>query len=442
MSMLPEIKTALPGPKAKALLERDARYISPSYTRGYPLVAARGEGCIVEDPDGNRFLDASSGIGVTSTGHCHPEVVEAAVEQTRRLIHMSGTDFYYPAQVELAEKLVRLAPGDDGWKVFYGNSGAEAIEACMKLARWKTGRPNLVAFAGAFHGRTFGALSLTCSKAIQKQRFHPLVPGVYHAPYADPFRGPFADDPDKQADYCGKEWFEKYLFTQNVEADSVAAVVVEPIQGEGGYIVPPARFLKNLRQMCDRHGILLVFDEVQAGMGRTGKLFASEHFGVIPDMYALAKGIASGFPLGVCLARDDIMEWPPGTHASTFGGNPVACAAASKTLDLLEGSLVANAAAQGEHLKARLVSWADRFESLANPRGLGLMLAVDFVEPGTTTPRGELRNQAIEAAFQAGLLVLPCGKAGVRFIPPLIIDREQVDWLLETFEAVLVKLGA
>lgn len=440
--MLPQIKTTLPGPKAEAFLEKDARFISPSYTRGYPLVAIKGEGCIIEDPDGNRFLDASSGIGVVSTGHCHPEVVEVAVEQTRNLVHMSGTDFYYTAQVDLAEALVDAAPQDDDWRVFYANSGAEAVEACMKLARWKTRRQNIIGFAGAFHGRTFGAMSLTCSKSIQKQHFYPLVPGIYHAPYADPYRGPFAHDLDKQADYCGKDFFEKYLFAQNIEAESVAAIIVEPIQGEGGYVVPPHRFLRNLRELCDKYGILLVFDEVQAGMGRTGKLFASEHSGVVPDMYSLAKGIASGFPLGVCLARKDVMEWPPGTHASTFGGNPVACAAATKTIELLRGGLVDNAREMGARLKQRMDSWVEKFDFIGDSRGVGLMLAIDFVKPGTTDHNPALRDKTVDEAFEKGLLVLGCGKSGLRFIPPLMINAEQIDWLADTIEGILGGLSA
>jgi 4-aminobutyrate aminotransferase len=435
--VLPEIKTELPGPKAKAFLERDAKYISTSYTRGYPLVAFKGEGCIVEDPDGNRFLDASSGIGVVSTGHCHPEVVAAAVEQTKNLIHMSGTDFYYTAQVELAEALVDGVPGGDDWRVFYANSGAEAVEACMKLARWRTGRQNIIGFIGAFHGRTFGAMSLTCSKAIQKQHFYPLVPGIYHAPYADPYRGQYAEDPEKLADYCGTEFFEKYLFTQNIEAESVAAIIVEPVQGEGGYIVPPTKFLQNLRKLCDKYGIMLVFDEVQAGMGRTGKLFASEHSGVVPDMYSLAKGIASGFPLGVCLAKRDVMEWPPGTHASTFGGNPVACAAAIKTIELLRGGLVENSAKQGARFKARMDRWVEKFDFVGDSRGLGLMLAIDFVVPGSKDHNPKLRDEVVDRAFEKGLLVLGCGKSGLRFIPPLIIKEEQIDWMADTIEEIM-----
>lgn len=437
--MLPSIRTELPGPKTKALIERDSKVISPSYTRGYPLVAVKGQGCLIEDPDGNLFLDASSGIGVTSTGHCHPDVVKAAVEQTESLIHMSGTDFYYPVQIDLAERLDQIAP-EGTWKTFFANSGAEAIEACLKLARWKTGRPNLIAFAGAFHGRTMGALSLTCSKSIQKQRFHPLLPGVYHAPYANPAHGPFAGDPDKQADYCGRDYFEKYLFAQNIEASSVAAIVVEPIQGEGGYVVPPQRFLKNLRELCDRHGILLVFDEVQSGMGRTGKMFAFEHFGVVPDMIAIAKGIASGFPLGVCLAKEEVMQWPPGTHASTFGGNPVACAAALETLRLLENGLILNAKRQGESLMKEMQSWAEKFDTVANPRGKGLMLAIDFVDPKTKAPRPDLRNQAVDRAFAKGVLVLGCGKHGLRFIPPLTIMAEQIQFLAQAMEEVLEEL--
>lgn len=438
MADLPQLVTdSLPGPKSRALLDRDARYISPSYTRSYPMVAVKGEGSIVEDADGNRFLDLNAGIAVCSTGHCHPAVVEAAKAQAETLIHMSGTDFYYPSQIELAERLSDLVPAEGTWRTFFGNSGAEAVEACLKLARWKTGRPHLVAFSGAFHGRTMGALALTCSKATQKQRFHPYLPGVYHAPYADTFRGPFAGDPDRQADYCGRDFFEEYLFRNNIEAESVAAVIVEPVQGEGGYIVPPTRFLRNLRELCDRHGILLVFDEVQAGAGRTGTLFAFEHFGVIPDMVAMAKGIASGFPLGICLAKESVMEWPPGTHASTFGGNPVACRAALATLDVLEGGALANCREQGEHLMTRLRGWKERFPCVGDVRGLGLMVGVDFVKPGTREHDAALRDRVVEEAFRKGVLALGCGKSTLRFCPPLVIERAQLDFGLDVIEEIL-----
>ncbi len=438
--MFPAVKTKLPGPKAKKLLQKDEKFISPSYTRSYPLVVARGEACIVEDVDGNRFMDLNAGIAVCSTGHCHPEVVEAAVHQTRNLIHMSGTDFYYPSQIELAERLADLIPAEGDWKTFFANSGAEAIECCIKLARWKTGRPNLVAFSGAFHGRTLGALALTCSKAGQKQRFHPLMPGVYHAPYPDTFRGPFAEDPSRQASYCGKDWFEKHLFAQNIEASSVAAIVVEPVQGEGGYIVPPPGFLANLRALCDKHGILLVFDEVQCGVGRTGTLFAFEQTGVVPDIVAMAKGIASGFPLGVCMARSSVMEWPPGTHASTFGGNPVSCAAAVKTLDLVTNQYLGNVKTQGKKMKDRMIAWKKRFPFIGDVRGIGLMLALDIVVPGTKDYDPKLRDRIVDDAYAAGMLVLGCGKSAVRFSPPLVITSEQVDYALDHFEGVLAKL--
>lgn len=439
--MLPEIKTELPGPKSRALLEKDERYISPSYTRSYPAVVVRGTDCLVEDPDGNVFLDMNAGIAVCSTGHCHPEVVEAAVAQTRNLIHMSGTDFYYPSQIELAETLATMVPGGGEWRVFFANSGAEAVEASIKLAKWKTGRPNLVAFTGAFHGRTHGALSLTCSKSTQKQRFHPLLPGVYHAPYPDTFRGPFAGDPRRQAEYCGKEWFEQYLFAQNIEPDSVAAIVVETVQGEGGYLVPPQGFLENLRELTRKHGIMLVFDEVQCGVGRTGKFFAFEHFGVVPDIVSMAKGIASGFPLGICLARKDVMVWPPGTHASTFGGNPVACAAALKTIELIRTRYLANCQSQGEHMKARLLKWKERFPFVGDVRGLGLMLGVDIVEPGTKKWNGKLRDTIVDLAFARGILILGAGKSTLRFSPPLTIQRKQVDYALDEIEKAMAGLA-
>src|SRR5277367_2429936 len=370
---LPHILTALPGPRATELIRRDHEVLSPSYTRCYPLVAARGEGAMIEDVDGNRFLDFNAGIAVASTGHCHPKVVEAIEEQSKRLIHMSGTDFYYENMVKLAEKLASIAPGDGPHRVYFGNSGAEATEAAMKLARYHTGRDKFIAFAGSFHGRTMGALSLTGSKVVQRKGFGPLVPGVYHAQFPDPYRRPEGVSADDHAVGCVR-FIEDELFPTIVAAEEVAGIVVEPIQGEGGYLIPPRAFHEELRRLADRHGILLIFDEVQSGMGRTGRMFASEHFGVTPDIVTLAKGIASGLPLGATVAKAEIMNWTPGAHASTFGGNPVACAAALTTLELLEESLVENAAAMGAHILNRLRDWPRRFRNVGDVRGNGLMI--------------------------------------------------------------------
>src|SRR5436190_5222668 len=348
--MVPHIKTPLPGPKAKAIIDRDKTVVSPSYTRGYPLVIERGTGSCVQDVDGNLFLDCAAGIAVNATGHSHPDVVRAITEQAQKFLHMSGTDFYYEPQVRLAEELSAIAPIAGPSRSFFGNSGTEAIEACIKLARYATGRQNLIAFFGGFHGRSLGSLSLTSSKAVQRRGFAPLVPGVYHAPYADCYRCPIGLKPETCAAEC-LDFIDHQIFVHLVTPDEVAAIVVEPIQGEGGYIVAPEQFLQRLRELTTTHGILLVADEVQSGMGRSGKMFAIEFTGVEPDMMAVAKGIASGLPLGVAVARAGVMAWPPGAHASTFGGNPVSCAAALATITLLKDRLVANAADVGAHLK-------------------------------------------------------------------------------------------
>jgi 4-aminobutyrate aminotransferase len=332
---LPHILTSLPGPRAKALVERDRKVLSPSYTRDYPLVVSRGEGAIIEDVDGNRFLDFNAGIAVVSTGHCHPHVVAAIKDQAERLIHMSGTDFYYENMIELGEKLAAIAPGDVDRRVYFGNSGTEAIEATMKLARYHTGRDKFIAFRGAFHGRTLGALSLTGSKAVQRKGFGPLVPGVFHTQFPDPYRCPEGITPEDHAVNCVRA-IEEDLFRTTLPAEEVAAIVVEPIQGEGGYVVPPKVFFEELERLARKHGILLIFDEIQSGMGRTGKMWAADHFGVTPDILTVAKGIASGMPLSAMVARQEVMNWGPGAHASTFGGNPVAVAAALATIELLE----------------------------------------------------------------------------------------------------------
>src|SRR5947209_6134111 len=343
---VPHLKTSLPGPKAQALLERDEQYMSPSYTRIYPLVCGRGSGAVIEDVDGNLFLDFTAGIAVCATGHCHPEVVAAIQDQAGKLIHMSGTDFYYQPQIDLAQRLAEVAPGVSPKRIFFTNSGAEALEAALKLARWHTGRSRAIAFFGAFHGRTYGAMSLSGSKVVHRRGFSPLVPDIHHAPYP---RG-CHDCADADAGCACVKQIEETLLKRTAPAEEVAAIFVEPIQGEGGYHVPPAGFLPALRALCDKYGILLVADEVQTGMGRTGKLFAVEHWGVQPDILCLAKGIASGMPLGAIIARDEVMDWPSGSHASTFGGNPVSCRAALATLDLIEERYMANATARGEQL--------------------------------------------------------------------------------------------
>ena len=433
----PHIKTPLPGPKAKALIERDRAVVSPSYTRGYPLVIERGIGSVVEDVDGNIFLDCAAGIAVNATGHSHPDVVHAITEQAGRFLHMSGTDFYYEPQVRLAEELASIVPIQGGVRSFFGNSGTEAIEACIKLSRYVTGRSGLIAFFGGFHGRTMGALALTASKAVQRRGFGPLMPGVFHAPYPDCYRCPLG----LQAESCAAEcldFIDHQLFVQVVSPDEVAAVVIEPIQGEGGYVVAPDQFLQRLRELTTRHGILLVADEVQSGMGRTGRMFAIEFSGVEPDMVAIAKGIASGMPLGVAAARAGLMTWPPGAHASTFGGNPVSCAAALVTLKLLKDQLIANAAAVGDHLMAGLKALADRHPLIGDVRGRGLMIGVELVRDRQTKVRAtKERDEVIMAAFNRGLLVLGAGKNAIRFSPPLVFTRQQADTAVKVFDEAL-----
>jgi 4-aminobutyrate aminotransferase len=433
----PQIKTALPGPKAKAIIDRDASVVSPSYTRAYPLVMERGFGAMVEDVDGNIFLDCAAGIAVNATGHSHPEVVKAITDQANRFLHMSGTDFYYEPQVRLAEDLAALAPIDGGVRSFFGNSGTEAIEACVKLARYSTKRDNVIAFLGGFHGRTLGALSLTASKAIQRRGFGPMMAGVYHAPFPDCYRCPLGLDSTDCAAEC-LDYLEHQIFVHLVSPDEVAAVVVEPIQGEGGYVVPPDQFIQRLREITKANGILLVADEVQSGMGRTGKMFAVEHAGVRPDMIAIAKGIASGLPLGIAAARKDLMAWPPGAHASTFGGNPVSCAAAIVTLRLLKEQLMANAADVGAHLMSGLKALMSRRRLIGEVRGRGLMIGVELVRDRTTKERApEERDAVVSAAFRRGLLLLGAGKNAIRFSPPLVLTREQAETAVGIFDEAL-----
>src|SRR5229473_1750389 len=434
---LPEVHGPLPGPRARQIIERDQKVISPSYTRPYPLVVSRGQGAMVEDVDGNRFLDFNAGIAVVATGHCHPKVVEAIQQQAARLIHMSGTDFYYENMVTLAEKLAALAPGGVERRVYFGNSGTEAIEAAIKMARYSTGRDKFIAFLGAFHGRTMGSLSLTASKAVQRSGFSPLMPGVHHIPYAYCYRCAYGKTPDSCGVECAKV-IEDQLVKTILPADEVAAIVLEPVQGEGGYVVPPQKFIDELARIAKRFGMLLIFDEVQSGMGRTGKMWAAEHFNTVPDIMAVAKGIASGMPLGATIARAELMTWPPGAHASTFGGNPVANAAALVTIELLEKELVANAAAIGGYIMDRLRDWPARFPVVGGVRGLGLMIGIELVRDQQTRERAPAaRNRVLELAFQRGLLVLGAGENSIRLCPPLVITRDQAAFAVDVLEECL-----
>ena len=438
----PRLVCTLPGPKARAAVEADTRLISPSYTRSYPLVARRGRGLRVEDVDGNEFLDFAAGIAVTSTGHCHPEVVAAIQKQAAELIHISGTDFYDEHLTDLAEKLSSVAPMPGPHKFFYGNSGAEAVECALKLARYHTGRQHVIAFLGAFHGRTMGALSLTASKPQQKRRFSPLVPGVTHVRYPYAYRGCTGGPQEEEAFAMGcARYIEEKLFKTIVPPEEVAAIFVEPIQGEGGYVVAPTNFLRELRAICDKYGILLVVDEVQSGAGRTGKWWAIEHSGVQPDIVCMAKGIASGMPLGVCMSRADVMDWVPGSHASTFGGNPVSIAAALATFDILEREAIDNAARVGGKILERLNGWKKTHALVGDVRGRGLMIGVELVKDKTTRePASALRNRVEELCFGRGLMILGCGETSIRLCPPLVVSEQEATVALDILEDALTQV--
>jgi len=433
-------KLQLPGPKAKAWVEKDTAAISPSYTRSYPFVMDHGQGSEVWDVDGNRFIDFNAGIAVTATGHAHPAVVKAIQEQAEKFIHMSGTDFYYPVQIKLAEKLNALVPIGEETQVFFTNSGTESVEAAFKLARYYTGRPRMLAFVGAFHGRSMGSLSLTASKYVQLKGFAPLVPGVTHVPYAYCYRCPFHLEHPSCDIYC-VDYIEETLFHHFVPAEEVAAIFVELIQGEGGYVVPPPEWHNRLKALMEKYGILYVADEVQTGFGRTGKMFAIEHWGVKPDIMTLAKGIASGMPVGAMVARKSLMTWPPGAHGSTFGGNPVCCAAALATIRLVEDGFMENAARMGQRMMDRLNGIADDHPSMGDVRGKGLMIGIELVkDKATKEPAPDIRDEVAQRAFKKGLLILGCGPNIARFMPALNISQDIADEGLAIFEEALTEV--
>lgn len=436
--MKPTSRSRIPGPKAKGYVKRDQAVISPSYTRDYPFVMDHGQGSIAWDVDGNRYIDFSAGIAVTATGHSHPEVVKAIAEQATKFIHMAGTDFYYQKEIELAEKLVSLVPGEHLKRVFFCNSGTEAIESAIKLARYYTGRPQMIAFLGSFHGRTMGSLALTASKAVQKRGFAPLMPGVTHLPYGYCYRCAYNLEYPACEVACVE--FIESLFQKSLPPEEVAAIFVEPIQGEGGYVIPPPLFHVRLRELADRYDILLVADEIQTGMGRTGKWFAIEHWGVVPDIVTIAKGIASGMPLGAMVARKELMTWPPGAHSNTFGGNPVCCAAALATIKLIEGGLMENAAKMGQYMLDRARAMKAEHPTIGDVRGKGLIIGIELVEDKESKePAKELREEALQRAFKKGLLLLPCGPNIIRFMPALTIDVRMADEGLAIFEEALTE---
>jgi 4-aminobutyrate aminotransferase len=440
---LPFIKTELPGPIATEVVAYDAGYISPSYMRPYQLVIKRGKGAMIEDVDGNLFLDFNAGVAVCSTGHSHPHVTEAIKRQVDDFLHICSADYYYPNLPKLAEKLSRLTPGAYEKRTHFGNSGAEAVEGAIKLAMYTTRRQKFIGFFGAFHGRTLGALSLTSSKARQRAGFGPQALDVTHAPYANCYRCPYHLKPETCGAYEAKgphcaRVIEDLLFKTTVPADECAAIIVEPIQGEGGYIVPPASFLRTIREIADRHGIVVIADEVQTGFGRTGKMFASEHFDFAPDIMSLAKGIASGLPLGATVAKKEMMNWPPGAHASTFGGNPVAIAASLATIELLEEGLIANAAKMGEYLIEGLRALMEKHSIIGDVRGKGLMIGIELVKDRfTKEPHPEALERVELACFRRGLITLGCGVSTIRLSPPLIVDQEQCDFAIETIDEAL-----
>jgi 4-aminobutyrate aminotransferase len=435
---LPHIKTELPGPKARAIIARDAQVISPSYPRDYPFVMSHGKGAEIWDVDGNRFLDFAAGIAVCATGHSHPAVVKAITEAAQGFLHISS-DYWHEGQVRLGERVRDLKPmGDEPVMSFMCQSGTEAVEGAIKLARYLTGRSRFIGFLGGFHGRTMGALSFTSSKYTQQAGFFPTMPGVTHVPYPNNYRPIFAGDDQGKAVL---DYIEQVLFTQNVPAKEVAGILVEPLQGEGGYLVPPAGFLKGLRALCDRHGIMLIFDEVQSGIGRTGRMFAAHHEGVVPDIMTLAKGLGSGMPIGLVVAKKTHMEqWKRGAHGNTYGGNPVCCAAALATIDLVDGGLMKNAAEVGEYFMERLREWQTRCPQIGEVRGRGLMIGMELIKGGgDKSPATALCDAMLTHAYHHGLILLSCGVSTVRFMPPLLITRADVDEAMTLLEASMAQ---
>ncbi len=442
---VPNIVVTPPGPKAREILERDSKVISPSYVRFYPLVVEKGQGSLLYDVDGNVYIDLNSGLGVMNIGHCHPEVVKAIKEQAEKLLHYSNTDFYYEESVKFAEKLISIAPGNFDKRVFFSNSGTESVEAAIKLARWRTKRQYIIGFIGAFHGRTYGSMSITSSKPVQRAGFSPLVPGIVHVPYPYPYRCPFGASPDDPEECANRavEFIEEWIFHKFVPPEEVAAIIFEPVQGEGGYIVPPKNFIPELRKLADEHGILLIDDEVQAGMGRTGKWWAIQHFGVDPDIFTSAKALGGGLPIGATIAKADVMTWPGGSHASTFGGNPVSCASGLATVNVIEKNrLVERAAELGEKVKKVLNEWKDRYEIIGDVRGLGLMIGVEIVKDKASRKKApDLTQEIMMNSWRSGVAVITAGVNVIRIFPPLNMEEEYLFKALDIIESKIKELS-
>jgi 4-aminobutyrate aminotransferase len=437
----PRVRTRLPGPKSKKLINRDERFVSQSYTRAYPVVLSHAKGAYLWDVDGNCFIDFHTGIGVCSTGNCHPQVVRAIKEQAEKAIHIPSADFYHEPVGKLAQKLSDIVPGEYSKRTFFSNSGAEAIETGFKLARYNRKRPRTIAFINGFHGRTMGALSLTCSKVTQRKYFAPLVPEVTHVPYAYCYRCPFNLTYPK-CDFACVKFIDEEILQKVAPADEVAAIVVEPIQGEGGYIIPPPGYLPRLKALADKYGILLIMDEIQSGMGKTGKMFAMEHWNVTADIVVVAKALASGMPLGACVASRKLMSWEPGSHSTTFGGNPVACAAGLVTIELLESGLMRNATRMGNYITRHLRQMMKRYAIMGDVRGKGLMIGIEFVKNRKTKePAPDLTDHIAYECFRNGLMLLTCGKNVIRFIPPLVISQDTADQALDIFEKAVKKVN-
>lgn len=441
MGRYPSIVVRPPGPKARELVKKDEASISPSYVRFYPLAIESGEGCIVRDVDGNEYIDLNSGLVCLNVGHCHPKVVNAIRKQSEKFLHYSSTDFYYEKVVELAERLSGITPGQFEKKTYFGNSGAEAVEAAIKLSKWHTRKHQFISFIGSFHGRTIGALALTASKPIQRRHFHPLMPGVTHVPYPNCYRCPFKlSYPD--CDYWCVDFIDEFVLQRYVPPEDVAGIVFEPIQGEGGYVVPPPEYFQRLKKLADKYGFLMIDDEIQSGMGRTGRWFAIEHWKIEPDIICIAKAIASGMPLGATVARARLMDWEAGSHASTFGGNPVACAAALAVIDVIKDeNLLENAAKEGNNILKRLEELEGRCEIVGDVRGKGLMIGVEIVEDKEgKRPAPERAKEIMLRCWRRGLVIITCGPSTIRIAPPLNITRELIDTSMEIFEDVVLEV--